>query len=88
MNFAASYKYDENLTFIFEGINLTDEYSDRFIDSIGDRARSNPISGTQPVSLIISPPVHAHASRGLLLCAANASRNHSRPSLIRKSRAV
>ena len=47
VDFAASYKYDKNLTFTFEGINLTDEYNDQFVDSIGDRASVYHHTGRQ-----------------------------------------
>jgi TonB-dependent receptor len=47
VDFAASYKYDENLTLTFEGINLTDEYNDQFVDSVGDRASVYHHTGRQ-----------------------------------------
>ena len=47
VDFAASYKYDEHLTLTFEGINLTDDYNDQFVDSRGDRASVYHHTGRQ-----------------------------------------
>jgi iron complex outermembrane receptor protein len=35
---SSSYKLNDNLTFTFEAINLTDEYSDQYIDTAGNRS--------------------------------------------------
>ncbi len=37
MDVSASWSPNEQLTFTLEGINLTDEFSDQWVDSIGDR---------------------------------------------------
>lgn len=34
---SASWKLNDNVEFTFEGINLTDEFSDQWVDSVGDR---------------------------------------------------
>ena len=34
---SASYKFTDNMTFTFEGLNLTDEYNDQFVDTVGNR---------------------------------------------------
>jgi TonB-dependent receptor len=34
---SASWKFNEHVEFTFEGINLTDEFSDQWVDSTGDR---------------------------------------------------
>jgi TonB-dependent receptor len=35
---SSSYKLNDNLTFTFEALNLTDEYSDQYIDTAGNRS--------------------------------------------------
>jgi iron complex outermembrane recepter protein len=35
---SASWKINDNVELTFEGINLTDEFSDQYVDSVGDRA--------------------------------------------------
>lgn len=47
VDFAASYKWDEHWEFSLEGINLTDEESDQYVDSVGDRASVYHYTGRQ-----------------------------------------
>jgi outer membrane receptor protein involved in Fe transport len=35
---SASWKFNDHVELTFEGINLTDEFSDQYVDSDGDRA--------------------------------------------------
>jgi len=37
IDFSTSYDFTDNLSFTVEGINLTDEFNDQFVDSVGDR---------------------------------------------------
>ena len=37
VDISASYAINENVSLTFEGVNLTDEYVDQYIDSAGNR---------------------------------------------------
>lgn len=47
VDFSASWKWNENLEFTFEGLNLTDEANDQWVDSIGDRVSVYHNTGRQ-----------------------------------------
>ena len=47
VDFSASYQWTDQLEFTFEGINLTDEFSDQWVDSIGDRSSVYHHTGRQ-----------------------------------------
>jgi iron complex outermembrane receptor protein len=47
VDFSASYQWNEQLEFTLEGINLTDEFDDQWIDSIGDRSSVYHHTGRQ-----------------------------------------
>ncbi|MEO8671550.1 MAG: TonB-dependent receptor [Tahibacter sp.] len=38
IDFIATWKFNEHVELTFEGVNLTDEYNDQWVDSIGDRS--------------------------------------------------
>jgi TonB-dependent receptor len=44
---SASWKFNEQLEFSIEGLNLTDEYNDQWVDSVGDRASVYHHTGRQ-----------------------------------------
>jgi iron complex outermembrane receptor protein len=44
---SASYQWNDQLEFTFEGINLTDEFTDQWVDSVGDRASVYHHTGRQ-----------------------------------------
>ena len=37
IDISSSYKFDENFTVTFEGLNLTNQHSTQYVDSIGQR---------------------------------------------------
>lgn len=47
VDFAATWKYSDSLEFFFEGVNLTDEFDDQYIDSIGDRLSTYTRTGRE-----------------------------------------
>ena len=47
VDFSMSYKWDKHLTLTFEGLNLTDEFNDQYVDSAGDRASVYHHTGRQ-----------------------------------------
>jgi iron complex outermembrane receptor protein len=47
VDFSMSYKWDKHFTLTFEGINLTDEFNDQYVDSVGDRASVYHHTGRQ-----------------------------------------
>jgi iron complex outermembrane recepter protein len=47
LDFSASYQWNEQLEFTLEGINLTDEFDDQWVDSVADRASVYHHTGRQ-----------------------------------------
>ena len=47
VDFSASWQLNDNLELTFEGINLTDEANDQYVDSIGDRPSVYHFTGRQ-----------------------------------------
>jgi iron complex outermembrane receptor protein len=47
VDFSASYQVNDQLELTFEGINLTDEFSDQWVDSVGDRSSVYHHTGRQ-----------------------------------------
>jgi TonB-dependent receptor len=47
VDFMATWKYSDNLEFFFEGVNLTDEWDDQYVDSVGDRLSTYTRTGRE-----------------------------------------
>jgi TonB-dependent receptor len=47
VDLSVSYKLDDNFSLTFEGTNLTDEFNDQYVDSVGDRASVYHHTGRQ-----------------------------------------
>ncbi len=47
LDFSSSYQFNDNLEFILEALNLTDEFNDQWVDSVADRASVYHHTGRQ-----------------------------------------
>ena len=47
VDMSMTYNFSDNLALTLEGINLSDEFNDQFVDSVGDRASVYHHTGRQ-----------------------------------------
>jgi outer membrane receptor protein involved in Fe transport len=47
LDFMATWKYSDHLEFFLEGVNLTDEFDDQWVDSVGDRLSTYTRTGRE-----------------------------------------
>ena len=47
LDFMATWKYSDHLEFFLEGVNLTDEWDDQWVDSVGDRLSTYTRTGRE-----------------------------------------